>query len=104
MIVVEKNEGAKIPHSIRGTRVTFDDDLTLNLASREQDHAVHIDICHDADHALVIGAATGRAYVAQIDIPAREYKEIEVEGEEESTLEALPLDMSKVTLTLWSIE
>ena len=69
MIVIEKNEGAKIPFSVDGTRVTFNDDLTINLASREQDWPVHIDICFDEDKALVIGTAAGRAYVAQIDIP-----------------------------------
>ena len=105
MIVIEKNKGLKIPYTVRGTKVTFDDDLALNLASREQNHDVHIDICYDADGALVVGAAAGRLYVAEIDIPAREYKEIEAEGEEEeNTLEALPLDMNKVTLTLWSVE
>ena len=49
MIVIEKNEGAKIPFSVDGTRVTFNDDLTINLASREQDWPVHIDICFDED-------------------------------------------------------
>jgi hypothetical protein len=102
MIIIEKNEGAKIPYSVSGTKVTFNDDLTINLASREQDWPVHIDICYDEDRALVIGAAAGRAYVAEIDIPARQYTEDEVDGETQRV--PVPLNMDIVTLTLWSIE
>ncbi len=103
MIIIEKNEGAKIPYSVKDTKVTFNDDLTINLASREQDWPVHIDICFDEDKALVVGAAAGRSYVAQIDIPERQYTDgEEVEGE----IQRIPveLNMDKVTLTLWSIE
>lgn len=46
----------------------------------------------------MIGAAAGRTYVAEIDIPARQYEE----SEEGST--PVALDMDKVTLSLWSIE
>ena len=102
MIIIEKNEGTKIPYSVNGTKVTFDDDLTLNLASREQDWPVHIDICFDEDRALVIGAAAGRAYVAELDIPARQYIEEEIDDEIQRT--PVPLDMDTVTLSLWSIE
>jgi len=102
MIIVEKNEGPKIPYSVDKTRVTFNDDLTINLASREQDWPVHIDVCYDEDRALVIGAAAGRAYVAQLDIPARQYTEEEIDGEIQRI--PVPLDMDKVTLTLWSVE
>ncbi len=102
MIIIEKNEGAKIPYSVNGTKVTFNDDLTLNLASREQDWPVHIDICFDEDRALVIGAAAGRAYVAELDIPARQYTEEEVDEEMQRT--PVPIDMDIVTLSLWSIE
>lgn len=102
MIIVEKNEGPKIPYSVNGTRVTFNDDLTINLANREQDWPVHIDICYDEDRTLVIGAAAGRAYVAQLDIPARRYTEEDIDGEMQRI--PVPLDMDKVTLTLWSVE
>ena len=106
MIVIEKNVGSKIPYEVVGTKVTFNDDLTLNLASREQDWPVHIDICFDEDKALVVGAAAGRAYVAQIDIPERKYTETEVEADGEIEIERtpVPLDMETVTLSLWSIE
>lgn len=109
MIVLEKNEGAKIPYDVTGTKVCFDDDLTINLAKREEDDPVHIDVCHDEDGALVIGAAAGRTYVAEIDIPAREYvdketEEKDMDGKPVVVREPLPLDMEKVTLTLWAVE
>ena len=101
MHVVEKNEGPKIPYEVFGKKICFDDDLTINLVKREEDWAVHIDVCYDRDKNLVIGTAAGRAYVAEIDIPAREYTVPETEEDER---EPIPLDMDKVTLTLWAIE
>ena len=84
---------------------------TINLAKREQDDAVHIDICYDADDELVIGAAAGRSYVAEIDIPARRYEEVENPDydpddpqSQQYILTPVPLDMDTVTLTLWAIE
>lgn len=111
MIVVEKNQGTKIPYEVDGTRITFADDLSINLSKREEDWPVHIDVCSGATGELVIGAAAGRAYVAEIDIPARQYVDTEApatlaEGEEitQPQREAVPLDMETVTLTLWAVE
>lgn len=111
MNVIEKNEGVKIPYEVDGTKICFNDDLTINLAKRQEDWAVHIDVCSDADGALVIGAASGAYYVAQLDIPEREYIETEADPEDEGyneqtkiKREPLPLDMEKVTLTLWALE
>lgn len=110
MIVVEKNEGPKIDYEIQNTatkkKITFDDDLTINLMKREEDWPVHIDICFDKDGCLVIGTAAGRAYVAEIDIPAREYiyHEPEEEGGEAEPPTPVPLDLNKVTLSLWAVE
>jgi len=105
MIVVEKNQGPKIPYEVTGKKITFDDDLTINLAKRQEDWPVHIDVCYDEDQCLVIGTAAGRAYVAEIDVPAREYEYHEAgEGEEPEPPTPVPLDMDKVTLSLWSIE
>ena len=104
MIIVEKNQGEKIPYEVTGKKICFDDDLTINLAKREQDDAVHIDICYDRNQELVIGAAVGWAYVAEIDIPARTYEDGEPSGEgDEGTRVPVPLDMDKVTLSLWAI-
>ncbi len=105
MIIIEKNPGPKIPYDVSGTKVCFDDDLTINLSKRQKDDPEHIDVCFDRDGELVIGAAAGRAYVAELDIPAREYEyHEETEGDEPQPPEPLPLDMDKVTLTLWAIE
>lgn len=112
MIIVEKNEGAKISYEVNKTSICFDDDLTINLAKRQKDWPVHIDVCSDEDGALVIGAESGRYYVAQIDIPAIEYEEAEAtavadeagEPTEAAAPVAKPLDMDKVTLTLWALE
>jgi len=110
MIIVEKNEGPKIDYEIQNTatkkKITFDDDLTINLIKREEDWPVHIDVCFDADGCLVIGTAAGRAYVAEIDIPAREYiyPEPGDEGEEQEPPTPVPLDLDKVTLSLWAVE
>ena len=105
MIIVEMNEGQKIEYEVQNTatkkKITFDDDLTINLAKREEDWPVHIDVCYDEDRELVIGTAAGRAYVAQIDIPARQYTPGETE---EDPPVPVPLDLDNVTLSLWSIE
>ena len=101
MIIVNKNEGTKIPYDLNGTKLCFDDDLTINLAKRQEDWPVHIDICYDADNALVIGAAAGRSYVAEIDIPEKEYTLGETEDDAPVPI---PIDTEKVTLTLWAID
>ena len=104
MIVIEKNDGQKIDYSVSKKKVCFDDDLTINLEKREEDWPVHIDVCFDADGCLCIGAAAGRAYVAELDIPARKYEEpVYQEGEDEAPApKPIPLDMDTVTLTLWA--
>lgn len=128
MNVIEMNEGPKIEYEVTGNKITFDDDLTLNLAKREEDDPVEIDICSDEDGNLVIGSAAGRAYVAQIAIPAREYEDVEeevepaeqaaadeedtdAEGDGEPITEAetrtvrkpVPFNIDRVTLALWAI-
>lgn len=108
MQVIEKNEGPKIAYEENGTKVTLgDDELMINVAKYQRDWPVHIDICSNRDNQLVIGTGSGLYYVAQIDIPAAKYTEPEAqeEGEEtEEVPELIPIDMSEVTLTLWSIE
>lgn len=111
MIVIEKNEGTKIGYEVTGTKICFADELMINLAKIQKDDAVHKDICFDSEGDLVIGTESGKYYVAEIDVPAIEYEEVEVEEAEEgsemggnTTLVPKPLDMEKVTLTLWSID
>ena len=114
--VVEINEGPKIQWEQNGYKLVFgDDDLTLRCDNRQKDWPVHEDICVDDNGNLKIGM--GKYYVAQVDIPARTYIDVEPEAPEDAEetegnedgqdpgpqREALPLDMADVTLTLWSM-
>lgn len=121
MIVIEKNEGAKVAYTQSGTVVSFADGrLSLDCALYQKDWDVHLDVCENADGNLVIGTESGQKYVAQLDIPAREYEypetapafadldseEAEADGMERTETAPpvlLPLDMEKVTLSLWAI-
>ena len=101
--ITPEAETNHIDHSKRGDKLTLgDDELTLNLSKYEQDDPKHIDICFDATGCLVVGTATGRKYVAEIDIPARRYTE-EASGEE-TTREPVDFDINLCTLTLWAVD
>ena len=96
-------ENNHIAYETSGDKITLgDDELTLNLSRYEQDDPKHIDICFDATGCLVVGTATGRKYVAEIDIPARRYTEEVVD--EETTRTPVPFDIDLCTLTLWATE
>ena len=100
MIIVDKNEGRKIGYAVEETVITFgNDELTLDLAELQEEEPVHVTVCYTKRHTLTTGRG-GITYVAEIDIPAIEYAESQ---EEEGGMEPLPLDMEKVTLTLWAI-
>lgn len=102
MMIINKNEGLKITYAVDDSRITFgDDELTLNLARYQRDWPVLIDICSNKDNMLVIGAGAGLHYVAQIEIPAMECT---VPATEEQAPEPKPIDMTKVILTLWSLD
>jgi hypothetical protein len=100
--IIEKNEGHKIAYEENGTMVFLGDyELMINVAKYQRDWPAHIDICSNRDNQLVIGTGEGLYYVAQLDIPAIKYTEPETE---EEIPEPLPIDMSEVVLTLWSLE
>ncbi len=100
--IIEKNEGHKIAYEENGTMVFLGDyEFMINVAKYQRDWPVHIDICRNRDNQLVIGTGEGLYYVAQFDIPAIKYTEPETE---EEIPEPLPIDMSEVVLTLWSLE
>lgn len=101
--VVEKNKGAKIAYEQQGTKLFFgDDEIMLNVAKYQKEWPVVIDICKDKAGNLTIGTESGNRYVAQVEIP--EVKYTEIEKEEETERKAEPLDMSEVTLILWSVD
>lgn len=112
MNVVEVNAGEKIPYTTSGTKITFDNELTLNLSKLERDFDVEIDICIDKYDMIVTGL--GIRYAAQIEIPARQYSYTEQENpdydpddensqETITVAEAVSFSMSNVTLKLYAI-
>ena len=106
MIIVEKNEGSKIEHTVTDTKVSFAGELTLDLQKYERDFPVHLDICMDRFQLLTMGLA--ERYVAQIDIPERQYTMEENGTDEEGNPQfqpvPVPFNMDDVTLTLWAME
>jgi len=110
MIIVEKTSGQKITYKINGNKITFgNDEMTVNIESRERDHAMQIDICTDKDNCLATGVNENtRKYVAQVDIPAREYDYIEDGLDENGQAKGMEMpvtfDIEKCTLSLWGME
>lgn len=107
--VIEKTEGTKIPYEVIGNKIAFDDEITLNLEKYERDYANHIDICRNSFGGLVSGVVDGaEMYIAQVDIPEREYiyKEDKIGEDEEAkiTREPVVFNIDKCVLTLWGVE
>lgn len=102
MQIINKNEGPKIAYQETNTMVFLgDNELMLNMAKYQRDWSTHIDICSNREKQLVIGTGEGLYYVAQFDILPIEYTE---QVTEEDIPVPIPIDMSKVILTLWSLE
>jgi hypothetical protein len=109
--VIEINEGKKIDFEQNNYKLTFgDDEISVRCDRYQKDWDVHLDVCVNKDGNLVIGTNEGCYYAAQIDIPAIQYEDAEdVQGETSSASSTkertpIPLDMTDVTVTLWSIE
>ena len=104
--VIEKNAGKKIGYELDGNTLWIGDAIAMKLQRLQTDDVVRKDICADKDGNLVFGL--GENYVAQVVIPPREYDYIagEPDGEGKPTTEKVQksFDVSKCTLTLWSIE
>ena len=81
MNVIEKTPGTYVEYETTSKSIIFgDDDLSINLKNMERDEKVLIDICADANGELTMGTAAGLKYVAQVEIPARQYTEEEKEN------------------------
>lgn len=76
MNVSEVNVGKKVVYAVEGNKITFNDELTLNLEKMERDFPMCIDICIDSYGMVRTGLAS--KYAAQIEIPERQYTETEV--------------------------
>ena len=74
-----------IEYAVTKKSISFnDEELTINLEKRERDDDVTLDICKDYQGGLTVGTESARAYVAQVFIPARQYKEVEDEANADS--------------------
>lgn len=79
MEITNWGRGNKIFYEVQGSVISFNDgELTLDLAKHQRDFARTVDVCQDKFGGLTMGLAEN--YVAQIEIPAREYEYVEAEG------------------------
>ena len=111
---VIKTLGKHIAYETTAKTITFgDEDLSINLKNRERDDAVMIDVCSDINGELTMGTALGNRYVAQVEIPARQYNYEEQEnpskgepGEPDTILVPVPVpfDIEKCTIYLYGME
>lgn len=117
---VIKTPGKHVEYETTSKSVIFgDDDLSINLKNREKDETVLIDVCTDSEGELTMGTAAGLNYVAQVEIPARQYNEEEQENpdydpEAEEGTEAarqtitvrtpVPFNIDNCTIYLWGME
>lgn len=112
MNVVEVNTGKKIPYSVSKNKITFDDEIMLNVEKLERDFDVCIDICIDKFGMVTTGL--GVKYAAQIEIPARKYTERQEANphynpEDETSQQVITVfdpvsfSMANVTLKLYAI-
>lgn len=109
MRIKEMNSGKKVKYELAGTRLDFASGaLTVDLSRWQEDDPVTVDIKATRKGCLTTGK--GSYYVAQIEIPGREYAETPETGsgaEGESgggERKPVPLDTDKVTLRLFSID
>ena len=117
-----KTPGTHIDYETTGKSIIFgDDDLAINLKNRERDESVQIDVCSDSTGNLTMGTAAGLRYVAQIEIPARQYTEEEQENpdydpenQDQGVMGMLtptiivrtpvPFNIENCTISLWGLE
>lgn len=121
MKIISANEGPKIQYTVMGNWLNIGDQIMLNLEKIESDRAEHRDVSADAFGSLQTGE--GLYYVAQIDIPARQYTETEIDnpnydldadktgesggiGNREKIVkrDPVPFSMENVTLTLYALK
>ncbi|MBL5768230.1 AAA family ATPase [Heyndrickxia sporothermodurans] len=107
MIITNVNEGKKARYSMKGTRLTIENQVSIDLEERQSDVQKVIDVCLD-NQLQTMREGLGAWYVATIIIPpiqrllagTGEYDEND--NEVMSEIE-LPLDMNKVELRLWGL-
>jgi len=107
MNIIEMNAGEKIPYEIAGTAVSLNGGaMTIDLAARQKDVAVYIDIFRSPSGVLQEGG--GEAYAANIVVPPwiereADSGETDDDGRPVYAMQRDPLAIDDVTLKLWAI-
>lgn len=100
-------DGEHISYTYTKKSITFDEDISINLKNRERDEKVMIDVCEDEDGNLVIGVGEhAEKYVAQVEIPARQYAEEEgtdEQGKETVIRKPVDFDINNCTVYLFAL-
>jgi len=106
--------GPHIAYETTAKSIIFgDEDLSINLKNREMDDPVLVEVFSDRNGMLTMGTTDGQRYVAQVEIPARQYIEEEVEAEgmdaeggKQTTTKRtpVPFDIDNCTISLWGLE
>lgn len=100
MIIQKVAAGETVAFSLRNGVLRFEDQVEIDLASRQGDIDRTIDVCLD-NSLETMREGLGAWYVATIIVPARQQEYIETE--EGGEVVDLPLDMQKVILNLWPL-
>lgn len=105
MIVKSKTDGNKVPYSVDGYVVTFNDQLSVDVSELQEDYPVHVSVYGDDTGALTLDFSKAKSYVAELDIPAKKYNVVQsllvFDDSETENREEIPLSMGDVTITLW---
>ncbi|MEN1969036.1 AAA family ATPase [Lentibacillus sp. N15] len=107
MIITSANSGRKANYSLSGTKLTIENQITIDLQDKERTVERVIDVCLDRQ-LVTIREGLGAWYVANIIIPPRRYS-YQPSGEKDENDEKimeeveLPVDPSLVELRLWGL-
>lgn len=100
MIIQKVAAGETVAFSLRNGVLRFENQVEIDLASRQGDIDRTIDVCLD-NSLETMREGLGAWYVATIIVPARQQEYIETD--EGGEVIDLPLDMQKVILNLWPL-
>lgn len=112
MKILERNDGPKIPYSVDGTLLNLDNRMILNAEAYELDEENHLYLYQNRYGCLLCSADGSEdsesCYVAELFIPPRAYqsdRKAVYEGNLPVVKKtAVPFDMDRCTLALWSLE
>lgn len=100
MIIQKVAAGETVAFSLRNGVLRFENQVEIDLASRQGDIDRTIDVCLD-NSLETMREGLGAWYVATIIVPARQQEYVETD--EGGEVVDLPLDMQKVILNLWPL-